>query len=162
MRRLLYIMMIPLLGACYSIDCPLNSIVATRYELCDSSGESFSIGDTLTVTSNRIDGQETTLLNCAVGISSFQLPISYSHPEDILVFRFDNDQRSFHIMDTVWVKKNDIPHFESVDCNASFFHEITDVRHTCTVIDSIVIKNPSVTYDTTVVNFNVYLKTKTD
>jgi len=154
--------MIPLLVACYSIDCPLNNIVATKYALYDSNGESFTIGDTLTITSNRSDGEETTLLNLGIGISDFQLPISYSHPEDMLVFHFDNDQRSMHVVDTVWVKKNDIPHFESVDCNASFFHEITAVRHTKNVIDSIVIKNPSVTYDTEVVHFNVYLKTATD
>jgi hypothetical protein len=59
----------------------------------------------------------------------------------------------------VWVKKEDFPHFESVDCNASFFHRLTDVRHTRHYIDSIVISNPSVDYDQKTEHFRLYPKT---
>ena len=162
MKHLAYLLLVLLLGACSSIDCPVNSIVASKYALFDSDGESFAIGDTLTITSVRNDGIDTTLLNRGIGLSDFSLLVSYSHPEDILVFHFDNENRSFHAVDTVWVKKDDIPHFESVDCNASFFHEITGVRYTSHIIDSIIINNPSVNYDTEVVHFNVYLKTSSE
>ena len=79
--------------------------------------------------------------------------------KDVLVFSFDNDNNNnLHVTDTVWIKKEDYPHFESVDCSAAFFHIITDVRYTRNYIDSIVIKNPSVTYDSKTVHFYFYPK----
>ena len=159
MKRLPYIWLLMLLAACSSIDCPVNSIVETVYNVYDSVGSELSLGDTLTVTSTRKDGIDSTVLNKLVGKSTFNLPISYSHPEDIFVFHFDNNEKdSLHVTDTVWVKKDDYPHFESVDCNSIFFHTITGIRYTQNYIDSIVIKNPSVTYDHNTVHFYLYPK----
>ena len=62
------------------------------------------------------------------------------------------------VVDTVWIKKDDYPHFESVDCNTTFFHTLTNVRYTRNYIDSIVINNPSVTYDSKTVHFYLYPK----
>ena len=162
MKRLPYIWLLMLLAACSSIDCPVNSIVETVYNVYDSVGSELSLSDTLTVTSTRKDGIDSTVLNKLVGKSSFNLPISYSHPEDIFVFHFDNNEKdSLHVTDTVWVKKDDYPHFESVDCNSIFFHTITGIRYTQNYIDSIVIKNPSVTYDHNTVHFYLYPKSST-
>lgn len=159
MKRLPYIWLLMLLAACSSIDCPVNSIVETVYNVYDSVGSELSLSDTLTVTSTRKDGIDSTVLNKLVGKSTFNLPISYSHPEDIFVFHFDNNEKdSLHVTDTVWVKKDDYPHFESVDCNSIFFHTITGIRYTQNYIDSIVIKNPSVTYDHNTVHFYLYPK----
>jgi hypothetical protein len=58
----------------------------------------------------------------------------------------------------VWLKKDDYPHFESVDCNAAFFHEITDVRHTQHYIDSLVLLYRSVNYDQTNIHFRLVPK----
>ncbi len=96
------------------------------------------------------------MLNRLANKSAFSLPISYSHPEDVLQLEFFNDTASWR--DTVWIKKDDIPHFESVDCSASFFHRLTDVRYTQNYIDSLVMKNSSVDYDTTRVHFHIYPK----
>ena len=71
----------------------------------------------------------------------------------------DDVTTRFHRQDTVWVKKDDYPSFESVDCSAVFFHTLTGVRYTRNYIDSIVIKNPSVTYDPNTVHFYFYPKT---
>lgn len=159
MKRLSYLLLSLLVTACSSIDCPVNSIVETIYEVYGSDGEKLSLSDTLTVTSARSDGTDTLLLNKLIGSSTFNLPISYSHPEDILIFHFDNaNNDSLHVADTVWIKKDDIPHFESVDCNSTFFHTLTAVRYTQNYIDSIVIKNPSVTYDYQTVHFFLYPK----
>ena len=159
MKRLPYKWLLMLLAACSSIDCPVNSIVETVYNVYDSVGSELSLSDTLTVTSTRKDGIDSTVLNKLVGKSTFNLPISYSHPEDIFVFHFDNNEKdSLHVTDTVWVKKDDYPHFESVDCNSIFFHTITGIRYTQNYIDSIVIKNPSVTYDHNTVHFYLYPK----
>jgi hypothetical protein len=73
----------------------------------------------------------------------------------VLVF-YMADRLGIKTLDTVWIKKDDIPHFESVDCAAHFFHHITDVRCTHEGIDSIVINNRTVDYNSTVTHLNIY------
>ena len=146
------------LASCSSIDCSVNSLVRTQYQFTSSDGNALTLLDSLSVVTTTKDGKDTTILNKGVNISTFQLPISYSHPEDILVFQFSGSN-GLSTADTVWVKKNDYPHFESVDCNAVFFHQLTDVRYTRNCLDSIVIKNPSVTNDDQVVHLYIYPKT---
>lgn len=169
MKRLPYLLIVLMVAACSSIDCPVENVVSTQYQVLDSAGAQLKLTDTLTIISTRKDGRDTSLLdptlyNKGINISSFSLPISYSHPEDILVFYFDNtivtdsDSIGLHLVDTVWVKKDDYPHFESVDCNTSYFHTLTGVRCTHNYIDSIVIKNTDVTYDTEKVHFLLYPK----
>ena len=142
--------------SCSSIDCPVQNVVSVQYEIRDKAGEALSITDSLSVISERKDGQYVSL-NRLIGKSAFSLPISYSHPEDVLFFCFKDSVKT--LVDTVWIKKDDIPHFESVDCSAAFFHELTNVRHTHNAIDSLVIVNTSVTYDVNTVHFYLYPKT---
>ena len=152
-----------LLTSCTSIECSINSLVRTRYQFTNSVGDSISLQDTLTVVTTRKDGSQTVIFssdsiiyNKGVGTCKFHLPISHSHPEDELVFHFIGD--SIHLTDTLWVEKEDYPHFESVDCNASYFHKLTSIRHTQNCQDSVVIVNPSVTNDDQVVHVNIYPK----
>jgi hypothetical protein len=156
MRKMLYLIGLVIIVSCSSIDCPLSNTVVTRYCFYNTNGDSIALKDTLMVSTVRKDGSDTLILNRHVEKPSFSLPISYSHPEDVLYFNIYNTDYS--IFDTVWVKKEDIPHFESVDCNAAFFHRLTDVRYTTHFIDSIVIKNPSVDYDKTTIHFYIYPK----
>ena len=156
MKRLLIYGLAALLTACSSIDCPVQNIVSVQYVIRNSDGSDLSLTDSLSISSKRHDGSDTLLLNRLVGSSSFSLPISYSHPEDVLLFTFAND--SIQQVDTVWIKKDDSPHFESVDCNAAFFHELTGVRYTHHAIDSLVINNTSVNYDVSTVHFHLYPK----
>ena len=155
MRKWLFFIVMAFVVSCSTIDCPVNNIVETRYRFYNTDGDSLVLMDTLTITSKRKDNTEV-LLNRKVGSATIPVPISYSHPEDILVFNVYNSEYS--IVDTVWVKKDDIPHFESVDCNASFFHKVTGVRYTNNFIDSIVINNPKVDYDKTTIHFHIYPK----
>ena len=156
MNKWLAILAVVMLVSCTSIECPINSWVRTRYQFTSSAGDSLKLMDTLNVVTVRKDGSDTLVLNRGIGISKFHLPISYTHPEDVLVFHFFGD--SVDVTDTLWLKKDDYPHFESVDCNASYFHKLTDVRHTCNCLDSVVIVNPSVTNDDQVVHVNIYPK----
>ena len=159
MKRVTYLLLGVLVAACTSIDCPVESNVATLYQVRNSDGTELTLTDSITVTTKTAKDSDTIIFNKGVGISSFSLPVSYKHPEDVLVFSFDNDNNNnLHVTDTVWIKKEDYPHFESVDCSAAFFHIITDVRYTRNYIDSIVIKNPSVTYDSKTVHFYFYPK----
>ena len=142
--------------SCSSIDCPVNSLVLTQYQFTNRDGQALALVDTLTVSTTRKNGKDT-LFNKGYDISTFYLPISYSHPEDELVLHFNGD--SLNVTDTLWVKKEDFPHFESVDCNASFFHKLTDIRCTHNLLDSVAIINPSVTNDDKVIHVYLYPKT---
>lgn len=157
MRKLLFFVIVVWLTACSTIDCPVENTVSVQYEIRDKAGKELSITDSLSVISTRQDGDYVEL-NKLSNKSSFSIPISYSYPEDILFFCFKIIDNDSIIVDTVCIKKDDFPHFESVDCNASFFHEITDVRHTRHYIDSLVLLNKSVTYDQTTVHFRLVPK----
>ena len=157
-KRIPYLLLVVLMTACSSIDCPVDATVTTQYQIKNSDGTEHTLSDTMTVTSVRSDGKDTILYNKGIGISKFTLPVSYTHPEDVLVFQFDNSNNNLHITDTLWIKKYDYPHFESVDCDTTYFHTITDVKYTCNYIDSIVINNSSVTYDSQTVHFYLYPK----
>ena len=59
--------------------------------------------------------------------------------------------------DTICISKEDFPHFESVDCQATYFHQITGVKTTHNGIDSITIQNREVNYESRE-HFFLYLK----
>ena len=78
--------------------------------------------------------------------------------EDIYLFCISQYETGVKTTDTVWVEKQNLPHFESVDCNPAMFHTIKGVRTTHHAIDSIKINNDKVTYNDTKPHFLLYLK----
>lgn len=148
------------LAACSTIDCPVQNKVAVNYAVKTIVGGvevNDTLKDTLYVWSTRGDGDDTLLFNSGINISSFSLPISYTHPEDKLVFCLvDTDKVA--AIDTVWIKKEDIPHFESVDCSAHFFHKLTAVRCTHKAIDTIFINKANVNYDSSIDHIHIHFK----
>ncbi len=157
MRRLLFLFIVAsVLFACTSIDCPVQNTVRSHYTLKTASAVTDTLKDTLTVVSHRMDGTDTILLNSSIGVTVLSLPVGTVTPEDTLFFRFRNG--TYSATDTVWIKKENYPHFESVDCNAAFFHTLTDVHFTNHAIDSIVIKNRYVSYDPYAEHFYLYIK----
>ena len=56
----------------------------------------------------------------------------------------------------MWIKKDDYPHFESMECKVDYFHQLTGVRYTTHAIDSLVLKNPNVNYEDQTINFFIY------
>ncbi len=170
MRKIVVvILLIAAISACTSIDCPVQNLVYTNYELKKSDGTSDTLSkDTLWVWTQRADGTDTVIsrqingnleLNCFFGssASAFQLPISYTQPEDVLYMLVRSSTHAIYV-DTVRIKKDNIPHFESVDCQASYFHNITDVSTTHNVIDSITIQESHVNYDVNRTHFFIYFK----
>ena len=162
MRRLLFLFLSVVVTACSTIDCPVQNTVSIYYAVKKLNGEvevTDTLKDTLSIWTRRSNGTDTLLYNQGVNTTKLELPVSYSHPEDVWVFRIA-DTSHVATIDTVWIKKNDIPHFESVDCSAHFFHELTAVRSTHLRIDTILINNPSVTYDPLVVNLHIRFKAR--
>lgn len=162
MRSLLFLLLALVVTACSTIDCPVQNKVNIRYavkKLVAGEEVADTLKDTLSIWSRRSNGTDSIFYNRGVNTSKLELFVSYNQPEDVLVFRIA-DTAHVETIDTVWIKKNDIPHFESVDCNAHFFHELTAVRSTHLGIDTIVINNPSVTYDQSVVNLHIRFKAR--
>ncbi len=158
-RMLLYISVMALAAtACSSIDCPVQNSVYTVYRACKSDGTADTLRDTLTVATTRRDGTDSVLLNRMINTTEFSLPISYTAPADTLLFFMEG--KTGHTIDTVCVSKENTPHFESVDCNISYFHHITAVTHTGHAIDSIAINKPSVNYDASTEHFHIYFKAR--
>lgn len=143
-------------SACTSIDCPVQHTVRSYYAIYNANQKNDTLRDTLTVFIHRVNGTDTALLNSSANKTAFSLPVSYSNAVDTLYFQFR--RHPFRAVDTVWVYKENIPHFESVDCPTSFFHHITSVRTTHYAIDSITIKNPTIDYDPETVHFYLYPK----
>jgi len=158
MRQLIPIVLVLLLAACSSVDCPLNNRVYTTYKL---AGDVTTLSDSLTVSTTKRSGVDSVLLNHISAVDSFSVPMSYQGAEDVLYFHLTNsDSITVDLLDTVRVLKSDIPHFESVDCNPAFFHNINEVRYTRHAIDSIVIQNKNVSYDASKAHFLIYFKEK--
>jgi len=132
--------------ACSSIDCPVQNKVRAVYSIRNAATNAAdTLRDSLSVRSKRADRTDTLLLNTSSKVVQFSVLMSYTQPEDTLFFYFRNG--AYHATDTVWLKKDDMPHFESVDCKATYFHRLTAVRSTHHAIDSITINNPTVSYD---------------
>ena len=148
------------LSACSSIDCPLNNRTYASFKL---AGDVTKLVDTLTVSIPRnIDNPEedTVLINRLVDTDSLSLPMSYQRTEDIYIFTFVQKDTELKTIDTLWVSKENEPHFESVDCNPVMFHTIKDVRFTQRAIDDIKVNYNKVTYNDAKAHFLIYLKNR--
>lgn len=148
------------LSACSSIDCPLNNRTYASFKL---AGDVTKLVDTLTVSTPRnIDNPEedTVLINRLVDTDSLSLPMSYQRTEDVYIFTFVQKDTELKTIDTLWVSKENEPHFESVDCNPVMFHTIKDVRFTQRAIDSIKVNYNKVTYNDAKAHFLIYLKNR--
>lgn len=148
------------LSACSSIDCPLNNRTYASFRL---AGDVTKLVDTLTVSTPRnIDNPEedTVLINRLVDTDSLSLPMSYQRTEDVYIFTFVQKDTELKTIDTLWVSKENEPHFESVDCNPVMFHTIKDVRFTQRAIDDIKVNYNKVTYNDAKAHFLIYLKNR--
>lgn len=161
MRKIIPLLFVvfTLMVGCSSLDCPLNNTVYTKYKLM---GNITKLSDTLTITTTKVEGTDNVIINQDVNIDTFILPMSYTRPEDVFFFEMRDTALHKVYHDTVRVKKEDQPHFESLDCKPSYFHTITSVETTHNRIDSIVINNKEVNYDATKPHFYIYFGERTE
>ncbi len=145
-----------LVAACDSTDCPINNIVYSTYGfyVATDEGESkVQVSDTLTVTAC---GTDSVLINRLVRGSEVELPVSHAAATDTLIFHF-TDTAGRTRRDTIWMDKENIPHYESPTCPASMFHHATAVRWTRLLVDSVSIVNPNINYNVAE-NFKIYFR----
>jgi hypothetical protein len=159
MRTIFFFTFLLFLTACSSIDCPVQNLVETQYALMDAYDNPDILDtDTLNIWTRRVDGTDTLVLNSLYGeASTFSLPISYTQPEDIFCLRLNTRERVSY-QDTIRIEKENYPHFESVDCQAAYFHDITAVSSTHNFIDSVTIHHSQVNYDVSNTHIYIYLK----
>ena len=162
MRKLIAILFLTVaVVSCVSVDCPVKNKVETLFALKKASGATDTMGiDSLTVWTHRVyykDKQDTTLINRLCGEKTeFAIPTSHTLAEDS-IFTLLKDTLGHEWRDTICISKENFPHFESVDCQPTYFHHITGVKTTHNGIDSISIKNREVNYESAE-HFYLYLK----
>lgn len=128
-------------------DCNINNIAYNRIQLYDASYRQDTVPgnyiypDTLTV-KLLINNKDSIIINKLVGASELQLPVSYTHECDTLVFAY-----SGNITDTLYMEHTNIPYFISTDCGMAMSHRLTGLRHTNNLIDSAEIKEPIINFD---------------
>ncbi len=148
--------------ACVSLDCPVNNMVNTVYNLQKPDGTTDTMGvDTLWVRVCRTNKNDTLLINslCGTSATKFHIPISHTQPEDVVWLEV-KDTIGTLWRDTIHLQKENYPHFEGVDCKASYFHKITAVRSSHHLIDTVIINKSEVNYDASKAHFLLRLKAR--
>jgi len=163
-RFLLFLLPLTIvLSSCSTTDCPLNNTVSLKANFYYSgTGVQSNITDTLSVIA--VGRRDTTLLNKSIKFNTTTLPMGYAQTVDTLLFRFFTGYGN--VTDSVFIGHTNEPHFVSLDCSTAFFHQIKSVSCTHryptsnfpTAIDSILIVNPSVSYDKTE-NLKIFFST---
>lgn len=149
------VLLCALLAACTSIDCPLNNMVKARFSFYDPTEKVDTLKDTLIVSTHRITGKDSVIINREVSITGMKLQMSFNNERDTFFINII-DELNTSTIDTIVVSKTDKMHFESVDCAATYFHTLTGVDYTKHAIDSIVLKNKEVDYDSEREHFRIY------
>ncbi|WP_304999059.1 DUF6452 family protein [Phocaeicola sartorii] len=144
------------ISACDSTDCPINNVVYSTYGFyaVTETGESkVRVTDTLTVTAA---GTDSVLINRLHNGDGVELPVSYSAETDTVIFQFTDELQRTR-KDTIWINKENIPHYESPNCPTSMFHYVTSIRCTHVLIDSVTVVNPNINYHVSE-NFKIYFR----
>ena len=139
-----------LVTSCNSSDCPLTNTVMQKCGFYDSDGNVLTIDDTLTITV-----RDSVILNRLTEGTGVKLPMSYNAAQDTLVFHYIPTGEITEVTDTLVVSKKNTPHFVSLECARSMFHNITNVTWTTRkpdqtyryAIERVAVANEHVNYD---------------
>lgn len=154
--------MLMLVSGCSNIECPLDNIVVMTCGLYTTdTHEHLKLQETLDVLPM---GKDTVLLNCASNITDFMLPLRQAADADTFLLRFTGRTGQVST-DTLIVSHTNTPHYESIECPATVFHTLTDVKWKHQEgtdfplsIDSVALVRTVVNYDD-VENLRIYLRT---
>lgn len=159
MRKIIpLLLMAMVVTACTNVDCPLNNLVRANFIL---KSQNEKLEDTITVSAIRSALPDTVLFNRGINISNLQVPVSYAQDVDRFQIQLRDSLDNIYI-DTLTITKTNQVHFEAVDCAPNYFHTITQVATTRHAIDSAVIKNPNIDYDTSKENIYIYFTNRSN
>lgn len=160
------ILLLPLLLACENITCPLNNTVAGVYGFYASArsgdgpfvaGGAIKISDTLTITAL---GADTVIANKVVNRSKVSLPVSFYGEIDSLRFTFTAEDGTTG-RDTIWIHKENFGHLDDPSCPLHMWHNITYVRSTHYLIDTVLVNHAEINYDG-LENLQIYFRTQAE
>ncbi len=160
-----------------TIGCVIASIVAcTEDDDCSGNARHMMTAKILTMvqtdsakwaTSYSLDsltvyafGTDSIIINDETEVSSVRLPLRTNVEETTLVFSY-----TFHAgdtlpqhndKDTIVFRHINTPYFLTLDCNFVVKQEVTDLRYTTHVLDSIIIVNPTASLDDGTENLKIY------
>ncbi len=161
-RKLIFMLLALLAVSCEEIDCPLENTVELQIGFYDSDGTAYELDDTLSVLAA---GTDSILYNSGYGITSVEVPVSYSQEADTLLLQL-TDASGRTATDSIIYGHTNMVHFENIDCPAAVFHVITSVRWTShdptslpLTIDSVAIVAPNINYNAQE-NLRVYVRTR--
>ena len=98
------LLMLFCIAGCSTIDCGINNSVYCKYKL---AGDVTTLNDTLTITADLHDGNDSVIINKAQKTDSFTLPMSYQQDEDVFYYEVANPSNRYR--DTVKIRKTNIP-----------------------------------------------------
>lgn len=163
-----------IVSSCDSEDCVLTTGSYCYFGFCDSVGRQVKLSDSISVYSYsreydtayvyynqtdtiisdtpidtlldngyRLSYQKERIMNILInrmyGAESIQLPLSYSTQEDTFFLMY-----SQKLIDTLWVKHQNMPYFTSMECGSVMHYVLLDIQSTNHLIDSIKILNPNI------------------
>jgi hypothetical protein len=131
------------MAGCDDAGCTLYNSTNCQITFYVQSGNVTAVTQYLTVTAT---GTDQVILNKGVGYSTIQVQLSFDKDVDTLLYEHwtttttihtetDDDgnettteveEDSPHVVDTLFIRKTNFPHFESPDCGTAVFHDIED------------------------------------
>lgn len=148
MKKVLTLMLAALLTlgltqSCDDAGCTLYNSTNCQLTFYGESGNVVALRQYLTVTAV---GANQVILNKGMGYTDIKLQLSYTNDVDTLLYEHwtttttetgtDNEgnetttevqEDTPHVVDTLFIRKTNKPHFESPDCGTAVFHDIEDV-----------------------------------
>ena len=133
MKRVNRLIMVALAGmVCALHSCDDTGCTLYNSTLCQISFYSdlelpAVLEDTLTVYAV---GVETPVYNMGTNLNMLKLQLSYYKDVDTLLYEHwmgTPEEPAPHQVDTLFIRKTDMPHFESPDCGVAMFHDIEKV-----------------------------------
>lgn len=128
-------------------DCSIAGrpmINCTLYRMADNQVVNDTL-DSLTVTAL---GTDSILINNQKRVHTLMLPLRYSSDSTVLVFHYAYVADPT-LNDTIYIKQDNTPYFESMDCGYSMRQSILGLRHSEEELDSIYISNKQANTDGT-------------
>lgn len=139
------------LTACDSIDCSLYNTVQCVMGFYDSEGNAVQINDTLSITAVP---NEEVLFNRGVGVQQVGFPLSYYKDKDTIEIVVWNKYSEWTQL--LVIEKQNIEHFESLDCPVKMYHTLKGVTIQPGFVDSVKIESPNIEYNNGE-NIKIYL-----
>ena len=133
-----------LMPGCDDTGCTLYNSTDCHITFYDQNDNVTTLGEYLTV---QPVGTDQVILNKGQRFSAIVFQLSYTKDVDTLLFEHwtttttvttetdgdgnevttETEEDTPHVVDTLFIRKTNMPHFESPDCGTAVFHDIQEV-----------------------------------